>query len=160
GLAEQLVGKLRRTIERLHEAGAATVHVVTDHGFLLLPADMVNGLGKPSVPEVACFNRAGSWAALKPDAPAEGVVKCPLALASEEMMLGFPRGVRTLLKTGDFLHGGIALQEAVVPHLLSLASLAPARPEVEVTVTTDKIQGGTVPVVIRPSGSGQGQLGG
>src|SRR5205823_10900552 len=44
GLAEQLVGKLRRTIERLHEAGIGEVHVVTDHGFLLLPADLVENL--------------------------------------------------------------------------------------------------------------------
>src|SRR5262249_35921345 len=49
GLAEQLVAKLRRTIERLHEAGIGEVHVVTDHGFLLLPGDLVEGLGKPTV---------------------------------------------------------------------------------------------------------------
>src|SRR6266498_716844 len=158
GLAEQFISKLRRTIERLHESGAAEVHVVTDHGFLLLPADMVNNLGKPSVPPIAVLRKESRWAALKPEAPVTGLIRLPLPLAPE-VTLGFPRGVRTLTVTEDFVHGGISLQEAVIPHVVSRAALGPTRPEVQVSVTSERLFGGTVPVILRPSLVGQASLG-
>ena len=157
GLAEQLVAKLRRAIERLHESGIPEVHVVTDHGFLLLPQDMVNGLGKPPVlaAQVLGKRKDSRWCALKPDAPVTGLVRLPLPVGSESIVLGFPRGVRTLIATDEFLHGGLSLQETVIPHAVSRASFVPTRPRIEVTVTTEGLVGGTIPVILRPSTEGQ-----
>lgn len=154
GLAGQLISKLRRTIERLHEAGIGEVHVVTDHGFLLLPADMVNGLGKPDVQVGQVLRRETRWCALKPDAPISGLIRLPLPRGKQRPMLGFPRGVRTLVETGDFFHGGISLQETVIPYAVSRAALGPTRLDVQVGVRTTGIITGTVPVVVRPAPTG------
>jgi hypothetical protein len=154
GLAEQLVLKLRRVIERLHESGIQEVHVVTDHGFLLLPADMVNGLGGPSVQVGQVWRRETRWCALKADAPVTGLARLPLGLGQQQVTLGFPRGVRTLIESEDYIHGGISLQEAVIPHMVSRPALRPSKLHVEVRVTTSDLVTGTVPVVLRPEPEG------
>jgi hypothetical protein len=154
GLAEQLISKLRRTIECLHESGIPAVHVVTDHGFLLLPADMVNGLGRPTVNIGQVIRRETRWCALKADAPVTGLVRVPVILGQEQVILGFPRGVRTLVETEDYFHGGISLQEAVIPHVVSSQPVSPARLGVEVRVATSDLVTGTIPVVISPMPEG------
>jgi len=158
GLAEQLVAKVRRTIERLHDRGIGEVHVVTDHGFLLLPADMVESLGKPTVLPAQVVRKEERWCALKPDSPVTGLIRLPLPLGDQPVVLGFPRGVRTLVVTGDFIHGGLSLQETVVPHVVSRAAVRPTRVRVDVAVTVPELVGGTVPVVIRPSVDGQATI--
>jgi hypothetical protein len=152
GLAEQLVSKLRRVIERLHENGIQKVHVVTDHGFLLLPADMVNGLGRPTVKVGQVSRRETRWSALKADAPVTGLVRLPLG--QRQVTLGFPCGVRTLIETEDYIHGGISLQETVIAHVVSRPALQPSKLHVEVSVTTSDLVTGTVPVVLRPEPEG------
>lgn len=154
GLAEQLISKLRRTIECLHENGIPTVHVVTDHGFLLLPSDMVNGLGRPTVNVGQVLRRETRWCALKADAPVTGLIRVPVILGQEQAVLGFPRGVRTLLETEDYFHGGISLQEAVIPHAVSSQPVRPARLDVEVRVAASDLVTGTIPVVISPMPEG------
>ena len=158
-LVEQLVGKLRRAIERLHEAGLPEVHVVTDHGFLLLPADMVNGLGRPAVKANQALRREARWVALKPGAPVTGLINFKLPLGKQEIELGFPRGVRTLVASENFAHGGISVQESVIPHIVSRSALGPVRTDVEVDVVTRELTGGTIAVVLRGSQVGQGTLG-
>lgn len=149
-LAEQFVGNLKRAVELLHAAGIGTVHVVTDHGFLLLPAEEVDALGAPQVlPDQALYKDV-RWAALKPDAPVTEVIRLPLPLAPKDVLLGLPRGVRTLVKAPAYLHGGLCLQECVIPHLVSHLSLPQARVGVEVKVSTSRLAGGTVPVILRP----------
>lgn len=150
GLAEALVGKLRRAVERLHEAGVAEVHVVTDHGFLLLPPDRVDGLGRPEVPVAQVLRRESRWCALKPGVSTDGLLRFPPGLGGDGVTLGFPRGVRTLVAAADFLHGGISLQETVIPHVVSRVRAEAPRLEVEVAVTTTDLVTGTVPVVMRP----------
>lgn len=154
GLAETLVGKLRRAVERLHEQGVAEVHVVTDHGFLLLPADLVDGLGRPEVRISQVMRRETRWCALKPGVPVEGLLRFPLPFGSEEILLGFPRGVRTFVAASEFLHGGISVQECVIPHVVSRAAVEAPRLEVEVAVRVPELSTGTVPVVVRPLPAG------
>jgi len=148
-LVDQFLAKLQRAIERLHTAGIGIVHVVTDHGFLLLPADAVDALGRPELPITCAYAREERWAALKPDAPPVDVFRMALPLAGAHT-LGFPRGVRTLMKASSYLHGGISLQECVIPHLESRVSVPQARLGVDVRVTSNRLSGGTVPVVLRP----------
>ncbi len=148
-LAEQLVANLQRAIERLHAAGIGVVHVVTDHGFLLLPGDAIDALGRPEVPVTCVYAREERWAALKPDAPPADVFRMVLSLAPEHI-LGFPRGIRTLTKASPYLHGGISLQECVITHLESRMGAPQARLRVDVRVTSSRLSGGTVPVILRP----------
>jgi hypothetical protein len=149
-LVEQFVDDLRRAILLLHEAGVAEVHVVTDHGFLMLPPELVDSLGRPEVLPVQALHKDARWAALKPDAPVHDVLRLPLPLAPEAATLGFPQGVRTLVKAEAYLHGGISPQECVIPHLLSRIEVPARRLNVEVAVTTDRLSTGVVPVVLKP----------
>lgn len=153
-LANAIVGKLRRTIERLHEAGIPEVHVVTDHGFLFLPPDMVDGLGRPKVEVRQVLRREPRWCALKPGAPVAGMIRLPLPVGDGSIVLGFPRGVRTLVAADEFLHGGISLQETVIPHIISRVAVEPSPLEVEVSVAVSELVTGTIPVVIRPKPAG------
>jgi hypothetical protein len=154
-LVEQFVSDLRRAILRLHEAGMEEVHVVTDHGFLMLPAEMVDGLGRPELPPAQAIHKDIRWAVLKPGAPVTDLVALPLPLAPEAATLGFPRGARTLVKAEGYLHGGISLQECVVPHLVSRLETHPQLFDVEVGVTSDRLTTGVVPVVLKPKVEGQ-----
>jgi len=148
-LVDQFLTKLQRAIERLHTAGIGIVHVVTDHGFLLLPAYAVDALGRPELPITCTYVREERWAVLKPSAPPVDVFRMALPLVGAHT-LGFPRGVRTLMKASSYLHGGISLQECVIPHLESRVSVPQARLGVDVRVTSNRLSGGTVPVVLRP----------
>ncbi|HZC06132.1 MAG TPA: PglZ domain-containing protein, partial [Ktedonobacterales bacterium] len=116
-LALELAANVARTIERLHDAGVSDVHVVTDHGFLLLPPGEVDALGRPDLPVRQAERRESRWAALKPDAPVDELFRLPCPLDPHGPVLGFPRGVRTLVAAEPYEHGGISLHECVLPHL-------------------------------------------
>jgi hypothetical protein len=149
-LVESFVQHLRHAIERLHEAKIATVHVVTDHGFLLLPPAEVNALGRPELPIAQTYQRSRRWAALRPDVPAADLLHLPMPLAPQAVLLAFPRGVRTLEAAEEFLHGGISLQECVIPHLVSRVRVAPGRLGLDLSVAHTQLSTGTVPVTVRP----------
>jgi len=153
-LVEQFADNLQRAIRVLHEAGIAEVHVVTDHGFLILPPALVDDLGQPELLPVQAVHKEGRWAALKPGAPAHDVLRLPLPLAPE-ISLGFPRGVRTLMKAEPYLHGGLSPQECVIPHLVSRVRIRAPRLDLEVTVTTNELSTGVIPVVLKPKFEGQ-----
>ena len=132
--------------------GVSEVHVVTDHGFLLLPPQEVDALGRPDLPRQT-ERREPRWAALKPDAPVDEVFLLPCPLDPHGPRLGFPRGVRTLQAAEPYEHGGISLHECVLPHLVSRTVAQPTRVGVVVSVTRDQLTGGTVPVVLTPTGA-------
>jgi hypothetical protein len=159
-LAEVFVRNLRRAVEALHQAGVETVHVVTDHGFLLLPPEAVDALGRPEVLPAQARYKHQRWAVLKPDAPVADVMRLPVPLAPN-VFLGIPRGLRTLQKAEPYLHGGISLQECVIPHLVSQRVLPRVKLGLDLQVSTDTLVGGTVPVILRPRvDPGQTLLGG
>ena len=159
-LVETFTRNLRHAIGALHQAGIESVHVVTDHGFLLLPPEAVDALGRPEVLPAQAHYKHQRWAALKPGAPVADVMRLPSPLAPD-VVLGIPRGVRTLEKAEPYLHGGISLQECVIPHLVSRRVLPRARLGLELQVSSEKLVGGTVPVILRPRvASGQTSLGG
>jgi hypothetical protein len=112
---------------------------------------MVNGLGRPKVQVGQVLRREARWCALKPNAPVTGLIRLPLPVGKEPVVLGFPRGVRTLVEVGDFYHGGISLQEAVIPHAVSRAALGSTRLEVDVSVGTTDVVTGTIAVAVRPA---------
>lgn len=158
-LVEKFAADLQRAIRLLHDAGVGEVHVVTDHGFLLLPPEAVDDQGRPELPPAQVLHKDLRWAALKPDVAVDGLLRLPLPLDPEAAILAFPRGVRSLKKAESYMHGGISLQECVVPHLVSRAQVAEPRLGVDVAVVTDRLTAGVVPVVLRPQVEGQLSLG-
>ncbi len=149
-LARELVGNICRTVGALHDAGIGTVHILTDHGFLFLAPDLVDGLGRPEVDVKQASQRTARWAALKPDSPVADVFTLPSPWPGDPTTLGFPRGVRTLVKAEEYEHGGISLQECVIPHIVSRRALTVQSVGIDLGVTTPMLTGGVVPVIIRP----------
>jgi hypothetical protein len=161
-VASQLPERLARVIERLHQAGIARVDVVTDHGFLWLDPEDVDSLGTPSVPTAQVSKKAARYAILAEGASAPELMHLPLPF-DPDVVLGFPRGIRTLSKATWYLHGGVSLQETVIPHLISRATDQQPRLRVAVTVPNREISGATIPVRVAPDlseASGQLSLGG
>ncbi len=149
-LTAQLVGNVARTVTRLHEAGIGAVHVLTDHGFLLLAPGCVDDLGRPEVPIAQALTRSPRYAALKPDSPYTDIFTLPSPWPGDMVRLGFPRGVRTLEKADEYEHGGISLHECVIPALVSRRSPVAASLGVDLRVTTTTLTGGTVPAILVP----------
>jgi hypothetical protein len=157
-IASQLPERLARVIERLHEAGIARVDVVTDHGFLWLDPEDVDALGTPSVPTAQVSKKTPRYAILAEGAIAPELMHLPLPF-DPDIVLGFPRGIRTLSKATWYLHGGVSLQETVIPHLISRARDQQPRLRVAVTVPNREIAGATIPVRVAPDLSeASGQL--
>jgi hypothetical protein len=129
------------------------VHVVTDHGFLLLPPEEVDALGRPDLPVRQTERREPRWAALKPDAPVKEVFCIPCPLDPRGPMVGFPRGARTLVAAEPYEHGGISLHECVLPHLVSHIVAQPTHVGVAVSVARQELTGGTVSIILTPTGS-------
>jgi hypothetical protein len=155
GVADELIEHVRRGVRRLHEANFSTVHILTDHGFLLLPPEAVHEKGTYDLGTEQYHYRSERWAALKKDALAEGLVTFPLPLAPEAGVIGFPRGVQAFTKPSGYMHGGISLQECVIPYLESHASvIEPARLEAELQVSTSELTMGTIFAVLRAMTSG------
>jgi len=122
GLFEDLVGRVAEAVSKLHKAGIEKVVVTTDHGFLLLPkafqTDTIGGIKPQS--DVA---RSRRYAVGK--VPKIGV---HLTFPIESLGLSgdgsatFPRGLTCLSAPGEigqFLHGGISLQETCVAAIIS-----------------------------------------
>jgi hypothetical protein len=148
------VRRLVRAVQRLHEIGIGSVDVVTDHGFLHQPPDLVEALGKPPLAPAQVHHRASRYAVLKPDAPVDSLVRVPSPLVPS-LELGFPRGIRTLQKPTEYLHGGISLQECVIGRIRSVRTLEGGPLGITVTVPSTQLSTGTVVVQVAPSGEGQ-----
>ena len=105
------VERLARLMRKLHLWGYPEVHVVTDHGFILLDEDRLP-------PEVHCEK---DWCYLRKErfalVPASADV--PLATLpcqwNDQMRLAVPPGLAFFTAEKSFAHGGIALQELVIP---------------------------------------------
>ncbi len=105
------VRDLASRIVSLLGAGWSEIRVVTDHGWLLLP----NGLPKVELKAFLAEHRWGRCAAIKP------AVRIDLPEFTwhwnETVRVVVPPGVGCF-KTGmEYSHGGVSLQEMVVPHL-------------------------------------------
>lgn len=157
-VAAQLPGRLARVIRRLHAAGIQRVDVVTDHGFLWLPPTETDALGTPAVSSAQVRKKAARYAILADGAAAPELMHLPLPF-DPSVTVGFPRGIRTLSKATWYLHGGVSLQESIIPHVISHAAEPPPRLAVSISVPVREIAGATIPARLAPDVRGaDGQL--
>ena len=106
------VRELRERIADLLDAGWKRVRVVTDHGWLLLPG----GLPKVALPGYLAETRWGRCAILKDTAsPTELVVPWRW---SADVRIALPPGVSSFKSNKEYSHGGLSLQECLVPELV------------------------------------------
>ena len=114
-LARDLDGELERVaerIERVLEAGWASVRVVTDHGWLWLP----EGLPKVNLPQHLTESRWARCAALAGEA-APDVVRAPWHWNGAQWF-ATPPGAACFNRSEEYAHGGLSIQECLLPDLV------------------------------------------
>lgn len=142
------IDRLARLVRKLHRWGYDRVHVVTDHGFILLDESKL-----PS--EVPCDK---AWChllkerfALVPAGADLPLVRLPFAWDAE-MLVAVPPGLAFFKAEKSFSHGGAAVQELIIPHLVSRGQAAQEkRVGVEVVLPTYELQRTAVKVILRPA---------
>lgn len=122
---EELAG-LQRVILDLLEAGWKKVRVVTDHGWLLVPG----GLPKLDLPKYLAETRWGRCALIKEGVQSE-LPTVPWHWAGT-VQVAVPPGVGALKAGLEYAHGGLSLQECLVPEL-TVSSAAPIESDVAIT---------------------------
>lgn len=109
--AEHSLVSIAERMEELFEAGWGEVRVITDHGWLMLPG----GLPKVEMPEHLTVMRKGRCARMKSGAATE-YQTVPWTLDPEVRVAVAP-GIGVFRGTDEYEHGGLSLQECVVPML-------------------------------------------
>lgn len=140
------VNRLALLIRRLHRWGYPEVHVVTDHGFILLDEDKL----PPEVPcnKDWCYVRKERFALVPAHADVP-LVTFPFAW-DESMRVALPPGLAFFMAEKSFSHGGGALQEILIPHLVSRMAIEEKHVGIEVVVPNAELVRSAVKVVLRP----------
>ena len=107
----ELLASLVLRIESLLAAGWQEVRVVTDHGWLLLPG----GLPKSDLPKYLTATRWRRCAVVKPTATVE--LPCFSWFWADDVRIACPPGIDCFMAGEEYNHGGLSLQECVVPQL-------------------------------------------
>jgi len=132
-LAARIDDQLELLLERVQgllEAGWKRVRVVTDHGWMLVPG----GLPKVSLPKYLAESRWSRCASVKDSSH----VEVPLAGWSwnpQERFAHAP-GAHCFVVGQEYAHGGVSLQECLIPVLAFTSTATPA----SITVTLSEIQ--------------------
>ena len=114
-LARHLEGELERVaerIERLLDAGWTLVRVVTDHGWLLLPG----GLPKVDLPKHLTASRWARCAVMAGES-APDVIRAPWHW-NRAQWFATPPGVACFNRSEEYTHGGLSIQECLIPDLV------------------------------------------
>ena len=144
------VERIARLVRKLHRWIYPEVHVITDHGFILLDQDNLPD-------EVACNTE---WCRVKKERFALVPAEADLPVASlpfdwdSSLRVALPPGLAFFKAEKSFSHGGAALQELVIPHLVSRSQVPSSkRPGIEVVLPTFELMRTAVKVSLRPERS-------
>jgi len=110
-----LLQSVKKGVHKLLALGVNEVHVVTDHGFLLL--DEVGEHEKVSVRAVPALAKKSRYL-VGPHLGKTNQLRFSVP-GSRDLVAWFPRGIGCFRTPGpyNYVHGGLSLQELVVPHL-------------------------------------------
>ena len=114
-LARDLERELERVagrIERVLDAGWTSVRVVTDHGWLLLPG----GLPKVDLPKHLTESRWARCAVVAGES-APDVVRAPWHWNGAQWF-ATPPGIACFNRSEEYAHGGLSIQECLIPDLV------------------------------------------
>jgi hypothetical protein len=138
--------RLSRLVRKLHRWGYPEVHIVTDHGFMLVDEDKLP-------PEVPCDK---AWCLVLKERFALVRAKADVPLKSfpfdfdPELRVAFPPGPAFFKAEKSFSHGGLTLQELIIPHLVSRVGIKEVkRVKIEVVLPTYTLMQSLVKVILR-----------
>ncbi len=113
------VDRIARRVTLLLQAGWQQVDVVTDHGWLLI----AGGLEKVDLPAATVELKKGRCARLKPQASVQ-VPTVPWHW-DNNIRIALAPGAACFERGKEYEHGGVSMQECVVPRLRVRAGLTP-----------------------------------
>ena len=116
GLVRQIDDEISAILERIEgllAAGWRRIRVVTDHGWLLLPGSLPRVDLPPSVVESKWARCAAVRGGSAPDVPTWPWYWDPLS------RIAAPPGIGAFRAGVEYAHGGVSLQECVVPDLIA-----------------------------------------
>jgi len=130
GRIEEQLELLMERVQGLLEAGWTQVHVVTDHGWLMVPG----GMPKVQIPKYLVESRWSRCASIKDSSH----VQIPVAGWSwnPQERFAFAPGAHCFVAGKEYAHGGVSLQECLVPALTLTSTNAPA----SAVVTVSEVQ--------------------
>lgn len=134
-LARDVDAQLAAVVERVEElcdAGWRRVRIVTDHGWLLVPG----GLPKTELSKHQAETRWGRCAVLKDTAHGT-----PLTFGwdwCKDVQVAYAPGVSSFIAGADYAHGGLSLQECLVPVLDLVVAVPAATAQVTIKEVTWK----------------------
>ena len=116
GIFGGLLHTVKKGVHKLLGLGVRQIHIIADHGFLLL--DELAEHEKASVQEAAALARSDRYALSAYAAHTDQLAFT--VPGSEGLRAWFPRGIGCFRTPGayNFVHGGLSLQELVIPHLV------------------------------------------
>ncbi|MEI6388749.1 MAG: BREX-1 system phosphatase PglZ type B [Spirochaetota bacterium] len=121
-LAREIDGLLKDIADRIEElldAGWRRIHVVTDHGWLLMPG----GLPKIALPSAFTQSKWGRTGVLTSAAPC-GLPSYQWHLGSAHRLVTAP-GAGSFIEGREYSHGGISIQENLLP-VITVESTVPS----------------------------------
>ena len=127
GRIDEQIDLLLERIETLLDAGWREIRVVTDHGWLWLPG----GLPKVDLPKYLTVSRWARCAAIKGDSNVEVPTVRWYWNANERVAVA--PGIACFLTGNEYAHGGLSLQESLVPVIRVTASKAGAKTTATIT---------------------------
>ena len=129
---DEQIDLLLERVEALLDAGWREVRVVTDHGWLWLPG----GLPKVDLPKYLTRSRWARCAAIQGDSTVD-VPTVPWHWNSGERVAIGP-GIACFAAGNEYAHGGLSLQECLVPvlHVTAAASPGSAKASVRIAVVS------------------------
>ena len=129
GIDDQIALLLER-IESLLDAGWREVRVVTDHGWLWLPG----GLPKVTLPKYLTQSRWARCASIEGDSTVQVPTVPWYWNAAERVAVG--PGIACFGAGNEYAHGGLSLQESLIPVLRVTAGAGAATVEASITAVT------------------------
>jgi hypothetical protein len=109
---DELFDQIQEALDIAFEKGIKRIHIVTDHGWLLLPG----GLPKTSLHAGLTETRWGRCALIK-----EGVISNLLHLPwrwNPSIFIAYAPGITFFKANEEYAHGGISLHECLVPTMI------------------------------------------
>jgi hypothetical protein len=150
------IERLARLIRKLHRWGYPSVHMVTDHGFILIDQE--------KLPEEVRCDKEWCHVLKERFALVPASADLPVATFSfawdHTVSVAVPPGLAFFKAEKSFSHGGAALQEVIIPHLISRSEISRERRiGVEVVLPTYELMRAAVKIVLRPTPAGVGEAG-
>ena len=127
---DEQIALLLERIESLLDAGWREVRVVTDHGWLWLPG----GLPKVDLPKYLTRSRWARCASIEGDSTV-GVPTVPWYWNAAERVAVGP-GIACFGAGNEYAHGGLSLQESLIPVLRVTAGAVSTSVEASITAVT------------------------